>query len=335
MNLSEKDIEDILYQSPWLLDERFEIPNVKGKGGGLPGRQVNIGKGGINRFIDLLFKDTRDNRPVIVELKKTELARENIAQILEYRALVVSLDDDIKAEWQDEFGQNYYCPKLILIGCSVNDEVKISANLAGVEVRTLLGMEDLAVDFGEVNQISKRLNEWNCFLKSGNRSLSERSEYVRKIFQWIKDAVRDCGIEEITTIKKLYVTSSSDSWIEEEVYPFLNFPIYYKKEYLCGIYEYFNEELSLSETHVYFDFLIQVIFQEDEKYQALMPQIEDKVQSLLAEKKYNVIRFENGMATIQLERTLLENNNQFKHELIKLISDAIYFNEEIERIYEM
>ncbi|WP_255547793.1 hypothetical protein [Crassaminicella indica] len=41
-----------------------------------------------------MFKDTRDNRPVIVELKKESLIRENIAQILEYRALVVSMDDE-------------------------------------------------------------------------------------------------------------------------------------------------------------------------------------------------------------------------------------------------
>ncbi len=335
MNLSEKDIEEILYQSPWLLDERFQIPNVKGKGGGIPGRQVNIGRVDINRYIDLLFKDTRDNRPVIVELKKDELTRENIAQILEYRALVVSLDDDIKTEWQDEFGQNYYCPKLILIGSTVPDEVKISANLAGVEVRTLKGMDELVVDFSDVNQISKKLSEWNWFLKSGNRTLSERSEYVTKIFQWAKDVVRDCGIEELTTIKKLYVTSKKDSWIEGETYPFLNLPFFCKQEYLCGIYEHFDEQLNLSETHIYFDFLIQLIFQEEKQYEALIPEMEQKAQSLLKDKNYTVIRFENGMATILLDRTLLENGEQFKKELARLINDAVYFNEEIERLYRV
>ncbi|MBU3108079.1 hypothetical protein [Clostridium gasigenes] len=82
MILKEKDIEDIIYNSPWLMDERFVIPNIRGAKN-QPGRQVNIGGIRLNRYIDLLFKDTRDNRPVIVELKKCRLERENIAQILE------------------------------------------------------------------------------------------------------------------------------------------------------------------------------------------------------------------------------------------------------------
>lgn len=100
MQLQEKHIEDIIYNSPWLLDERFIVSSIKGIAG--PGRQVNVGKGQ-NRYIDLLFKDTRDNRPVVIELKKGELVRENIAQILEYRALVISIDEDARVEWEKEF----------------------------------------------------------------------------------------------------------------------------------------------------------------------------------------------------------------------------------------
>ncbi len=30
MDLLEKNIEDIIYNSPWLLDERYIIPKIKG-----------------------------------------------------------------------------------------------------------------------------------------------------------------------------------------------------------------------------------------------------------------------------------------------------------------
>lgn len=43
MKLQEKHIEDILYNSPWLLDERFIVPSIKGNAG--LGRQVNVGRG--------------------------------------------------------------------------------------------------------------------------------------------------------------------------------------------------------------------------------------------------------------------------------------------------
>jgi hypothetical protein len=68
MKITEQQIENIIYESPLLLDERYIIPKISGKSGE-NGRQVNVGKDN-NRYIDLLFKDTRDNRPVIIELKK-------------------------------------------------------------------------------------------------------------------------------------------------------------------------------------------------------------------------------------------------------------------------
>ena len=94
LSLTENQIEEIIYSSPWLVDERFLIPNIIGSRGE-KGRQINIGRDK-SRFIDLLFKDTRDKRPVIIELKRGKILRENIGQILEYRALLLSLDDDQK-----------------------------------------------------------------------------------------------------------------------------------------------------------------------------------------------------------------------------------------------
>lgn len=253
MNLLEKDIEDIIYNSLWLLDERYVIPKIKGSRNEF-GRQINIGRNGLNRYIDLLFKDTRDNRPVIVELKKETLIRENIAQILEYRALMVSMDDESKIEWKSEFGQNYYYPKLILVGTFASEEVKISANLAGIEIRTLVGIEDLEVNFSDIKDINDKLNNWNKFLNTGNRTLEDRDEWIEEVYHWTKEIIDEYENKEVNTIKRLYKTSIKDAWITERANAFINIPFYYKDRYLCGLYEYYDEELSFSQDHVYFEF---------------------------------------------------------------------------------
>jgi len=243
----------------------------------------------------------------------------------------VSLEDDVKLEWQEEFEQNYYCPKLILIGTSASDEVKISANLAGVEIRTLSGLEKLTVDFGEVYEIGQKIQSWNDFLKSGNRVLHERSTWVDKIFNMLKEVVDSFGNDEITMPKKLYETSKKDAWIVNEKNPFINIPIWYKDISICGIYEYFDDKLAFSETKVYVDFNIDAIGREENK--ELILQIEELVKKLLLDKGYEVICFEHGCATITLERELLENNNSFKEKYIQVISDAMYLHNEIENIF--
>jgi hypothetical protein len=331
MILKEKDIEDIIYNSPWLMDERFVIPTIRGKEN-QPGRQVNIGGIRINRYIDLLFKDTRDNRPVIVELKRDGLVRENIAQILEYKALIISMDDDTKTEWQREFGKNYYCPKLILVGTNASEEVRLSANLAGIEIRTLVGEENLEVDFNEINEINKRLNEWNKFLKSGNRTIDDRAEWVKEIGDLIKEIVDDFDDDKVST-KKLYEVSSKNGWVESVVFPFVNISIYYEDRPLCGLYEYFDESLVFSSEHIYFDFLVEKIRDLGDGNEELTNQLEEKATKMLKSKGYDVIVINEGMATIKISRRILEDIVKFKETLSKLIRSAIALNNDIDKIY--
>lgn len=331
MELLEKDIEDIIYDSPWLLDERFDIPNIKGKVNRMPGRQVNVGGSKLNRYIDLLFRDTRDNRPVIIELKKGDIVRENIAQILEYRALVISLEEENRIQWVDAFGNNYYCPKLILIGNSATEETRISANLAGVEIRTLSGEEKLEVEFTEIAQITHKLNEWNNFRKSGNRTLEDRDDWVREIYEWVKDVVNEYNNEELTTIKKVYETSRRDSWIEGWTFPFINLPIFYKGNFLVGIYEYYDTTFCYSDAYLYFDFYIQHYNEISKDSNESINKIKLKAKEILENKKYSIIKIDDGFATIKLERISLENVKVFKEKIASLISDAIYLNEEIDK----
>jgi len=328
MQLQEKQIEDIIYNSPWLLDERFVVPSIIGAAG--PGRQVNVGKGK-KRYIDLLFKDTRDNRPVIVELKKGELVRTNVAQILEYRALVISIDDDARVEWEKEFDKNYYCPKLILIGSYASDEVKMSANLAGIEIRTLLMDKNKVVDFGEIEQINSKLKVWNDFRKSGNRTLEDRDEWVKEIFKYVQESVEDYANPNVTTMGKLYETTKKDAYVSGLICPFLNIKIDYNGDYLCGLYEYYDE-FAFSEESIYFDFLIQKIYNYEGEDEKILECLESRVKKILDEKAYKVISFNEGIATIKISRKTLNSSAQFKANLTKLIGDAVILNDELSKL---
>ena len=59
-SFSETEVEDILYENFWIINPNYEIPDILGSTG-KKGRQINIGND-YPRYIDLLFKDTLDNR---------------------------------------------------------------------------------------------------------------------------------------------------------------------------------------------------------------------------------------------------------------------------------
>ena len=75
---SEKDFEDILVQYPELIE-----PNLK-----LLGRQVRY----FGKSIDILFED-RFKEKLIVELKKDNLTRDALSQVLEYEGYILSEKD--------------------------------------------------------------------------------------------------------------------------------------------------------------------------------------------------------------------------------------------------
>ncbi|SHK32716.1 PDDEXK family nuclease [Tepidibacter formicigenes] len=328
MNLLEEDIEEIIYNSPWLLDERYIIPKIKGTGNQY-GRQVNVGKNGSNRYIDLLFKDTRDNRPVIIELKKDIISRESIAQILEYRALVVSLDENKNIDWKDEFGQNYYCPKLILIGANASEEVKISANLAGIEIRELVGIDNLEVSFDNIGNLKDKLEEWNDFLNTGNRTLEDRPDWIEEIHSWTKEVIHEYDDKSLT-ITKLCKTTGSNSWATNMVNPFINISIENEEYYIGGFYEYYDEELRFSSEHIYFDFWIQKFNNLNNDAQKLNG-VNRKLLSIFKEAGYDIFKYDEGTATIKISRKYLQKKEKFKKILVRLINDSISINEEINK----
>ena len=68
----EKDIENLIAKYP---DEFLNNPNLE-----LVGQQVKLDK----YFADIIFKDTTQNKMIIVEVKKGILNRDAIPQIMDY-----------------------------------------------------------------------------------------------------------------------------------------------------------------------------------------------------------------------------------------------------------
>ena len=323
MSLLEKDIENILYESPWLLDSNFIVPKIKGQRE--YGRQINIGNGKNNRYIDLLFKDTKDNRPVIVELKKGELQRVNIAQILEYKALMISMSDEDRERWKQEFDCNFICPKLMLVGAKCPEEVLISANLAGIEVRTFGDQSSKLLDLGKIDEVRDNMQAWRQFISSGEVTLADRNEWVQKKYYEIKHIVEDMNIDTLE-VSKLYKTSGSYFWTEGAVFPFINICICYENEYFMGIYEYgaLDNKYPYSEQDIYVDILIPCLYDGEEN-----TKVEEKLFAELKRLKINYTYNNEGIVTIPVPRAILANNCKLKEVLVSKIECGIKLIKEI------
>ncbi|MGI5921298.1 MAG: hypothetical protein ACOX6I_06135 [Syntrophomonadaceae bacterium] len=327
MKLDDSDIISLLYESPWLLDNRYVISDISGSQG--KGRKVNVGRNGFSREIELLFKDTRDNRPVIVEIHKSRIDRDDVARILEYRSLVASMDENLRSAWQTEFGPNFFSPKLLLIGTEANEEVIISANLAGIEIRLLKGLEALELNFAGINQIAEKLTQWDKFLKSGNRTIIDRNQWVEEIYAKIRHFVDNYGNEDIATISSLCRTSLKNSYVRGQAFPFLNIPIRYQDKELLGFYEYCNSELCFDEHFIYCDFIIEPSYYSTNKDDQTSEITVSKAKAVLKQRGYEIIAYENGMATIKIDRTVLEQDEEFQKLLKKLTDDAIDIQKEV------
>ena len=80
------------------------------------------------------MKDRITNRPVIVEFKFTPFYRENIGQILEYKARIVSILNNEESDLFKIFGSYVFVPILVLIVKECDDFSRVACNMSGIEV---------------------------------------------------------------------------------------------------------------------------------------------------------------------------------------------------------
>jgi len=322
MRLTEKQIENIIYQNPWLIDSNYVIPTIKGSEGE-DGRQVNIGFRK-DRYIDILFKDIRDNRPVIVELKRGKLKRIDIAQILEYKSLMISLPDRLLNQWRSEFGNNYFAPKLILIGTESDDEINLSANLTGIEIRKLKGIKETELNFASIKEIDNKLKEWNEFIISGNRILIEKAEWLEIIVKNFEETIEEIEDYDLSTINKVPSIPQSKSYFSQE-FPFLNLPIKNDENDFLGFYEYYDKVTPFSNEFIYCDlnFLLNLDYEDD----TIELTVNNLTAGILKKRKYDFFQTDDW-TVIRIKRKILDNKKDFKKTIKKLITDCfLIFNQ--------
>lgn len=323
MGLYERDIEDIIYDNPWLLDTNLIVPKIIGRKG--YGRQINIGNGKRDRFIDLLFKDIRDSRPVIVELKREKLQRENIAQILEYKALMISMSDEIRSEWKREFDINYFCPKLILVGLECPEEVLVSANLAGIEVRTLGNKKYKEIDLDKIDVTRMNVKEINDFIGLWEIAQLDRREWAEKKYQEIKSLVTDMGIDTLKVAPLSLMGTTVDIRNLDGDFWFLSFYIQYKSDSIMLIYEYSPEDdrYIYSPQYIYVDIFIGWVLGMKEH----CTEARKKASLVMEELGYNVTESDD-IIHLKIERSIFYNSRILRQKLICIIQSIIKIIEE-------
>ena len=130
-NLKEKDVQNLIADFPWLLNldyESVEQLERKGKEYGLSQK----------KRADLILKDKKSGRPVIVEFKASTFHRENIGQILEYRARIISEYNNDESILREIFHNKILSPIMILVVPECDAEARLACNLSGITFMSMI-----------------------------------------------------------------------------------------------------------------------------------------------------------------------------------------------------
>jgi hypothetical protein len=229
--LKEKDIQNLIADFPWLLNPNYStIPELKRKG-----MEYTTTSG---KRIDLILRNTISNRPVLIEFKATEFNRENIGQILEYRARVLSEMTSDSSSLKSIFGDQLATPILVLVVSTCSKESRIAANLAGIEVYEF--KKDLTTFF---------LPEKQLILKEFAKNLSES---VLPISETRHETVKEIEDELLNVLTELGMPNaiSKSKPIKHSYWPaidslFLNQWLFGNNEISIGIYEDIFDEKNI------------------------------------------------------------------------------------------
>lgn len=144
----------------------------------------------------------------------------------------------------------------------------------------------------------------------GGLSIYQREAWVERIFAQVKTFIDNYGNSGVSTCTSLCVTSLKNSYVRGRVFPFINIPIRYGDQEMLGLYEY-CEQLPLSDHHIYCDFVVQAIYYAEIKEPAYLKALEERAVKLIEAGGFKVVNFEDGMAAITIDRTVLEREEEF------------------------
>lgn len=188
---NEKDLQLFIAANPWLLNMNYEaIPKH-------PGRCLEF-QAGEQKRIDLILRDKINKTPVVVEFKFGSFNRENIGQILEYKARVAMTFNDDNAFLYDEFKEFVLTPSLVLVVKSCDDFSRIACNLSGIQVYEY---HNFSENFNKpekiqaIEEFTKALNKGNYPL-SGDRPCLIETKIYEKIQKVLSNHDQDIKLQE-------------------------------------------------------------------------------------------------------------------------------------------
>ncbi|MEQ8200498.1 MAG: hypothetical protein ABRQ24_03630 [Syntrophomonadaceae bacterium] len=158
-------------------------------------------------------------------------------------------------------------------------------------------------------------------------SVHQREGWVEQIFGQVKDFVASYGDRDATTCTSPCITTLKNSYVRGQIFPYVNIPIRYREKELLGLYEYYGDQLPLSDQYVYCDIVIHSIYYAGKEATALKD-LEAKARKAFQDRNYDVIQFEQGMATIKIDRSLLAGAG-FLSLLESLLDEAIAIQAEV------
>lgn len=239
---SEKDLEDILYEHPWLISFDLQPVLIEGKNQ-WNGRQVYLPS--VNGWIDLLFKDNA-GRPVVVELKAVEIGIEAVGQVMQYGgALKMAIGDD-RTRFENEFGDLISCPRLMLIGPSINDRALAAANMAGIDVR-LYAKSPVSI---APRNWTEAIKETKALIESGEfPGITGRHELADRVWDVLNEA---CKI-----VFEHTLGGEGSSWKKviwwDVTAPFCDFVVKHREHWIVGIFEYCPLKDEAERNRLYFN----------------------------------------------------------------------------------
>ncbi len=223
MELSEKEVQSFIADYPWLLNFNYErVPELKNKG-----MEYILSD---SKRADLILRDRNSGQPVIVEFKAVPFYRENIGQILEYRARVINeytSDDSILKEI---FEDKLFTPKLVLVVPECTAKARFACNLSNIDIYEY----NKTVPEIIVPEKRKTLDEFIEAYKNDDIPLSNaRDEYVDSIYEKIREVMEE---ENVLYGWKNYKPAKAE-YLEVLNHLFINKTLFDKGEIIMGVYE--------------------------------------------------------------------------------------------------
>ncbi|MEQ3339917.1 hypothetical protein [Clostridium butyricum] len=223
LKLTEKQVQGFIADYPWLLNFDYErVPRLKNKG-----MEYKMSDG---KRADLILRDRKSERPVIVEFKKVDFYRENIGQILEYKARIVSEITNADSVLKEIFDDKILVPILVLVVPKCTAEARLACNLSNIDIYEY----NKTIPEIIIPEKRKTLNEFIEHYKNDDISFNEdRDTYINEIYSKIKELMKE---ENCADAWKDYRNPSGEYFVALN-HLFINKWIFSDSDISIGIYE--------------------------------------------------------------------------------------------------